>query len=239
MALEVHGQHYLFEPGRGPPANVVKAMSRRFPLLDGDDEPGEIGLILSVDAPPPGALTTFHYNPLHDLESLWWLTNYFTFDFSSKLLEKSASRNDPKEKAQRTSRRHFPHTLFDDYNSRHNVVTATGYFAQYAYLLPENLRPAGAALEKFRRELVSRYEKTEESLESASDPAFGGLHDSLAESMRIIAGAFEKAQKAQTSRKSRLSQKPLVTQLKKRSRDVERKDPMKGKLDGNKRLRVA
>ena len=40
MALEVDGQCYLFEPGRAPSANVVKSLSSRFPLLDGDDEPG-------------------------------------------------------------------------------------------------------------------------------------------------------------------------------------------------------
>ena len=112
MALEVHGQHYLFKPGRAPPANVVKRLSRRFPLLDGDDEPGEIGIILSANQRVPVYLPPFSYNPLHDLESLWWLTSFFTFEFSSELFGKPVPHKESEGKARRSDRHCFPTELF-------------------------------------------------------------------------------------------------------------------------------
>ena len=58
--------------------------------------------------------------------------------------------------------------------------------------LPPSLRPAGATLEKFRRELVARYEETEKTKESILKPTFAGLHEMLADSMRSIADVVTK-----------------------------------------------
>ena len=197
IAVEVHGQSYLFTPGRSPPTNVVKGLSRRYPLLPGDDEPGdETGLVEFPEEVDVPALPSFSFSPLHDLESMWWLAGYFTFDFSSRLLEKYTSHKDKKETGH-TARLCFPTELFEEYIDRNNVMTTTGNFASYAYILPECLRPAGAALEKFRRELTARYTKTEESSESAATPAFDGLHEMLATMMRTIADVAVKAQQEQ------------------------------------------
>ena len=228
MSLEVDGQCYLFEPGSAPSTNVIKSLSSRFPLLDGDDEPGEMGPLLFKDPPNLGALPPFHYNPLHDLESLWWLTVYLTFEFSDKLFKDQHKQS--KEKTSMTGPPCFPTGLFEDWNSRHNVITTTGHFAQYAYLLPECLRPAGAALERFRRELTARYTKTEECQESMLKPAFDGLHGLLGVSIRAIADVFEREQK---------EQKLLATKAKKRVRHEQCRDPVQVKSDGSKRPRVA
>ena len=80
-----------------------------------------------------------------------------------------------------------------------------------------------------RRELVVRYQKTEEDQESVTHPAFDGLHEMLAETMRTIADVFAKANKEQKSQ---------VTQSKKRSRDAERKEPTQMKPADAKRPRV-
>ena len=203
MALEVDTQRYFFEPGRGPSKSIVKALSRRFPLLDGDDEPGETGPDLDKVRVVLGPLPAFHYNPLHDLESLWWLSSWVMFDLADKHLAK--------QKSTRGAEQHYDlSVLFENWNSRYNVMTTTGNFACYVYVLPEYLRPAGAALEKFRRELTARYERTEVDLEAMSKPAFDGLHELLADAMRTVGQVFTKAKK---------EQKLLATQSTKRMRD--------------------
>ena len=178
-----------------------------------------------------GTLTSFYFNPLHDLESLWWLMGHFTFEFSGKLFDISAPPKEAEGKVRHTDRRAgcLPSALFDDDHVRRRVMTTTGQFAQYAYALPENLREAGAALEKFRRELVVRYQRTEESQESALTPAFDGLHEMFAASVHAIADVFAQARK---------QHKLQATQSKKRSRDVERKDSTQRNTDDAKRSRV-
>ena len=226
MAVEVDGQDYYFEPGSSPPANIVKLLCKQFPLLDGDDVSGdETDATLLAHEPIRRSLASFFYNPLHDLESLWLLTGYFTFEFSGKL-SKTHAPQEAKGKLRRMDLRCLPMALFEDDHVRFKAMTHTGQFAEYAYLLPEHLRPAGAALEKFRRELVARYQKTEESEETVTHPAFDGLHEVLAETMRTIADVFAEANKEQ------------VTQSKKRSRDAACKEAAQMMPDEMKRPRV-
>ena len=235
MATEVCRQAYVFKPGSAPPPNMGKLLSKKYPLLDGDDEldlqPGD------EDEPQATAeelaariKSPFHQSPLHDLESLWWLTGYVTFEYSSKLLCKILQFKDAKGKVHGSARSFFPKELFEDDHQRYLLMTNKGYFAQYAYILPKSLRPAGAALERFRRELVARYEETEKSEDAVKTPAFDGLHQMLAETMRTIADVIAKAEQEQ--------QTPAL-QSKKKRRDAERDEPTAASPEDTKRPRVS
>ena len=239
MAAEVHRQDYIFEPGSTPAAKIGKMLSHKFPLLEGDDvldfQPGdEVGftprfaedLVTAIRSP-------FCFSPLHDVESLWWLTSYFTFEYSSKLLQILLPNfklpKEAKGKSRRPDQGYFPTDLFEDHHQRFVIMTSTGYFAQYAYTLPDSIRAAGAALEKFRRELVARYKQTEKTQDSVEHPAFDGLHKMLAETMRTIADVVAKAQ---------TEQKPLASKPKKRSRDECNKGSVQTTADDAKRPRI-
>ena len=198
MAVEINFQAFMFGPWSAPPINVVNTLSKRYPLLDGDDDDFEIappGTTACPSSAEPVALDDedFVYSPLHDLESLWWLGGYFVFDYARRL-RSQASQRDAKGKA---LRRRFPEPLFEDQFVRCDVMRTTGYFAQWASILPQSLRPAAAALEKLRRELMSAYEETEKTEEAPSKPAFKGLHSSFAATMKSLADILAEVQKAE------------------------------------------
>ena len=229
MAVEVDGQAYHFGPEFAPPAGIVELLCNRFPLLEGDDAPGDdIDASSTAPAPVMGSLISFFYNPLHDLESLWWLTNYFTFEFSAKLSEKAGHHKDAKGEVQGAELRRLSAALFEDNHTRYRVMTITGQFSEYAYLLPRHLRPAGAALEQFRRELVAHYRKSEDTHEATAKPTFDGLHEILAESIRTISKVFARTQQERKTNST----------SKKRARDAERRDSKQTISDDTKRPRV-
>ena len=42
MAVEINFQAFMFGPWSAPPINVVNTLSKRYPLLDGDDDDFEM-----------------------------------------------------------------------------------------------------------------------------------------------------------------------------------------------------
>ena len=217
MAAEVHEQLHLFTPGTAPPINVVKGVSKRYPLLDGDDEEFEL---VPLDAPldefEPSDVDLFFYNPLHDLESLWWLGGYFVFDFARRFHRENI-HNDAGSKTCRSNRVRFPEELFEDHDRRHDVMRITGFFAEYTVFLPKNLLPAAAVLEKLRRELMSAYEEAEKSEEAISKPVSASLYESFATSMRsnakILSEIAKDAPSASSLKRSRNDETSVPSQI--------------------------
>lgn len=157
IAAEHDAQAFLFEPGSAPPISVVKVLSKRYPLLDGDDDEFELMPWMlnrprssRHHMPTPRASST----ALSTTSSLWWLGGYFVFDHARRVHRENA-RKDAKGKARQSAQSDFPEELFNNHDKRHNDMRITGFFAGYASFLPQCLRPAATAFEKLRRQLMS------------------------------------------------------------------------------------
>jgi hypothetical protein len=95
----------------------------------------------------------FRHNPLHDVESLWWLLVYLTLYRSVNLAEDTQDR--------RNSQMRFYRQFFIDRNSRSDAFTQPHVFMSGLKYLHPSLHPVAHALEKFRRRLIARYTEVE------------------------------------------------------------------------------
>ena len=70
MAVEVECGGYLFRP----PESLVERKNKQMAEL-----PAEVGDDVTKQAAVLGTDRTFHYNPLLDYESVWWIAVWFFF----------------------------------------------------------------------------------------------------------------------------------------------------------------
>jgi serine/threonine protein kinase len=116
--------------------------------------------------PPP-----FYYNPLHDIESIGWITNYFLFrHFTEANHDRQALDKDA-------------HTLFpsnNDWSGRTDSFKTPWMYHQMLPHLPDSFRAHGVEMNICRHHLCGQYVKAE-SGPSIHQSAFDGtIHDLFA-----------------------------------------------------------
>ena len=123
------------------------------PSLDSDDEPSnEIDAKLA--APKPLTRAPFRYNPLHDLESLWWVLVYLLLNRSTDI------QGDTAERFRRQFR--FYNTAFTGkFPSRQDMFKMPGRFREGEETLHKKMRRVATLLDWARSVLASRYVKVE------------------------------------------------------------------------------
>ena len=96
MAVELEIQAYFFEP-----LDSRDRAGDTLPYSDLTEGKGHLQSVSKshVSVPHKGAPTPFRYNPLHDLESLWWIAAFFLFKRDVVLDEEEACQ--PAERARR------------------------------------------------------------------------------------------------------------------------------------------
>jgi hypothetical protein len=117
----------------------------------------------------------FHYNPLHDLESVWWLAVWFIF---SHVLQETPRVRDPTTASNqlRQVKLLFPRHLAATSRSDQFEVATT--FELACSSLPSSFRNAATRLEDARMALVDRYERAERGDEIDTE-VFLGIHEEL------------------------------------------------------------
>ncbi|PSR88600.1 hypothetical protein PHLCEN_2v5127 [Hermanssonia centrifuga] len=158
-AVEVDCSHYLF-------ADVLRHR-RAAKKSAGPPSPAALAAYLSGKLPPSAPRPPrrplfpskpFAYNPLHDLESLWWVAVYF-------VINKGIVHCDDEESEDFQSRsadqRTFARQLFYDQHTRHNVMVINSYFSTKLSCLDPSLLRIGEILEDTRSALVDAYCRVE------------------------------------------------------------------------------
>ncbi|KAJ3557298.1 hypothetical protein NM688_g1546 [Phlebia brevispora] len=118
----------------------------------------------------------FRYNPLHDLESVWWVAVHFMF---TREAVNNSLKVLPEEPGARVSegQRLYADEFFTSRNSRGFAMILDGSFATAVEALDPSVQDAGAVLEKIRRKLVAFYRKAEGDLSSVEyAKCADGLH---------------------------------------------------------------
>ena len=126
------------------------------------------------DPPTPGkwAPTPFHYNPLHDLESLWWIAAFFLFKRDVVLDEEEACQ--PAELARRQAQARDAENLFKI--SRSTLLSKYAVFPAILSSLHPSVQPIGRRLEELRKDLMETYRSAEEDPSTIMHTVADGLH---------------------------------------------------------------
>ena len=175
MAVEVENSRHLFRPRMLAPPSFENA------LLDpGLHESSDVSLSESTDSSHP----PFNFNPLHDLESCWWLGTYLVLDWARTCTPQDSE--DAREKDRITKQDLLAYKLFNKHIERWDTMRAEGTFASKLHCLQGNFRRAGDSLEQWRTKLVDCYVNSEKDTEAVLNTDFAGLHDSFIETMGTI-----------------------------------------------------
>lgn len=159
----------LFKPNMDLPTGHIKASSRR-------RRPKEA----EYKIPP------FRYNPLHDLESLWWIAA----DFVVGKEVVAPGDGEPPEPISR-ARRKYAADLFNNYETRLRTISEEDKFLDDTDNFSENTEKLIIVLDKLREALHDTYCTLEYDFSSPDTACANALVDSFAKTFEIIANAEE------------------------------------------------
>ena len=146
IACEVSGGRYEFMAAPTPPEDPASASQTTQYSVDG--EQGE-----------------FHHNPLHDMESLWWLAVYFLFH--REVISGSESKK-PQSEDDLRAQHNNARRLFEDKVERSKALWKQGQFKSYVESLHGDVYKVGRSLDRARRTLVKAYETLEMGTETVT-----------------------------------------------------------------------
>ena len=129
-------------------------------------------------SPPPNhPLPQFRHNPLHDLESMFWIVAYFLFKTGGKGAEAAAIA-----RQQNTTRE-----LFYDDLQRCFCIQDKVRFIRDLRALRTSVQPAGHCLNAWRAELSTMFYSAEKDCSSITCTVAAGLHESLSRALHRMA----------------------------------------------------
>lgn len=190
MAVEVDMKQHLFIPRKEPwRLPSVEPPGTVWDLLSGEVSESQT----SSTSPPTSAtkptIRVFRYNPLHDLESLWWVAVYFLYrreivqptGVASSRQSESASWNPEAQRA-------YADKIFCDQLARYIAITDADFGRNIEVLHP-SIRPLASLLENVRVQLVAFYRKAEADTDSVDHRCADGLHEVFVEKFVRIANS--------------------------------------------------
>ena len=135
-------------------------------------------------------LGPFRYNPLHDLESLWWISAYFLLSRTLTLTGDNAERTDaedPRLARQRTAAQ----KLFVIGDERQWAVCGESEFYREFKTLRPLTRKMGRALDIARDTLVRAYHYVEQDLDNRAFEVRSEVYEEMCEIYTKIAKRLE------------------------------------------------
>ncbi|KAF7795938.1 hypothetical protein EIP86_007105 [Pleurotus ostreatoroseus] len=182
MACEIETQLYLFLPGLTPPTtpdDPQKRSSKPLSISTLVDEYEE-GIQRELPAAP-----AIRYNPLHDLESLWWIAVYFI------VKREVVDESDPETfgRVASIAQRNYAAQLFDAPTLRQVTFQDHCHFLQNTESLQPIIQPIAKRLNTLRCILISRYRATERDLENIGRDSAGEIHQEFYQMFQTIAEA--------------------------------------------------
>ncbi len=143
----------------------------RIPLVPRTPSPSQ--------SPPPFKLDNdFRYNPLHDLESVFWLATYFIFTTTGYNQDEEEIKQQEHIKDR---------LLYDDFQHSCVMRLDDAFLCDVSYLHPD-LHELALSLEELRSKLVTRFRVAEKDCGSITSSVATGLHESLASVLHKMAG---------------------------------------------------
>lgn len=183
MAVEVQSTSYLFLPLQSQTPKNVSQRRRDFRFwADMQTENEQLQLNIAMESRPDvGSDIPWLYNPIHDMESVMWLSNYFTIgkniEFPTKILYLDKEAIIPETQAEQEKRilrqDNFSSNLFYRSEHREKVLRSLSGWNE---LIHPALVKAGILriLNNVRSRLVARYQEVEKDI-SPSSQILGGL----------------------------------------------------------------
>ncbi|KAJ3552127.1 hypothetical protein NM688_g4317 [Phlebia brevispora] len=135
------------------------------------------------DESPPPQLPDFHYNALHDLQSLWWIAAYYLIAHevdSDEDLDEEASHNCSSQLI--TARK-----LFLDGSARDDAISGMFSFRIQLECLAPTLRDVGSRVEDARARLMTAYQDAERELHADGLRIKNPIHPILSNCFHEIA----------------------------------------------------
>lgn len=135
----------------------------------------------SLKTPPkcstPKHYAVFRHNPLHDLESMFWIAAYFLIKTGGKDAEAAAIAR------QQDATRE----LFYNDVQRCSCMKDSTYFIHVVQTLHTDMQPAGFCLDAWRSKLANAFYSAEKDCSCITCAVADSLHESLSCTLRRIA----------------------------------------------------
>lgn len=190
MAVEVASQRYEILRNFVLPASAVdvseavdRVLKRGVAERDGLAAPSPLQDEDEYKIPP------FQYNPLHDLESLWWVAVYFVV--MREIVRPGDDPNSDPTESVSQPQQEYARKLFSDYETRLWTFLGFGKFPRDAKVLPAHTNKLILALDRLRQDLYNAYSAWEYDFEKPEDRHAGALHGIFAHAFKVMSSAQE------------------------------------------------
>ncbi|KAF7799144.1 hypothetical protein EIP86_010375 [Pleurotus ostreatoroseus] len=187
-AIEPDTGHYEFTPRRERPKRTEISKARFLEIVFNN---------LQVERPPrppprekeADFSAPARYNPLHDLESLWWVAVYFLLKWEVEYEDSEATPQTSNEiDWDRESQRKYADEVFYDRFTRFQIMTMPDMFScNVQDVIHPTLFPTVEIMERMRLALGERYTQLEQDPASIDYHCADGFHETLAAGFREIA----------------------------------------------------
>lgn len=204
MAVEVAQQTYMFAtlkdpPDRSCPRFKARACNARHLPVNLDTPEVSFPTVLE-HIPKTRDRAMWSYNPLHDMESIFWICVFYVLfrdiywdpvEAGSSSIRGGTLEGEPEDKRERRARANyiFGHDLFAGRTSRSMFIMSpfmiSAHFINYP--LHPLTSPLGDLLIDLRTELVKKYTEAESDWETITHRCADGLHDIFVDNLY---GAF-------------------------------------------------
>ena len=203
MAVEVYCGEYLFHEdteqeaeAEGDTRDPKAIIALRQQLAEGNLSPGSASDTSNSDDASSSTPQDFLYNPVHDLESLWWIALYFIMNKETALSPQTPHHRDSaKTRSQAPvyaklteGQREFARSLFFGPEARDLAMRSSGNtrFDQHLRALPSHLSTISSALIKLRKALCNQYKKIEKPEFVIDKTACGSLYGLFMDTFKKI-----------------------------------------------------
>ncbi|CCM05348.1 uncharacterized protein FIBRA_07562 [Fibroporia radiculosa] len=170
MAVEVDLQHYFFQGGQS--VDTIGDFKQTYPITRGQ----------RIHPPSESTARVFRYNPLHDFESLWWISVYFV---ANKKVERIDQKAPPFHRYQQ--QKSWAADIFYSLPGRKSALRVDEDFQLMIDSLSPGVRGIGDGINLLRKSLVKRYSRIEKDFSSVGRTAAGHIHEDFFELFDVIA----------------------------------------------------
>ncbi|KAJ3559365.1 hypothetical protein NM688_g393 [Phlebia brevispora] len=184
MAVEVQQQEFTFRP-----TEIRDERTFNFTVYD-----LVLGNVREEDIPPSPPhhirpYVKFSYNPLHDLESLWWIAVYFIVKKVATRTVENPATSGKESKWDPRPQQAYAAELFTTEGGRYKAVALSGTFHARAQAVNRAVRPIVTILDDIRLQLVSRYNAVEEDPTAINHLCADGFYEMFVKAFTMISNA--------------------------------------------------
>ena len=141
-------------------------------------------------SPSPPPRPPFRYNPLHDLESIWWIAAYFVLGHEVDIGD-PGDELDYEEYLRAAEQQRAAYSLFSTGENRYPELLAGFLSSRLIPQLHPHIRPAGTALEWCRDHLIRAYYKVEADPEHFDLALMGNIRVRMVQALSYGVAALE------------------------------------------------